>query len=329
MARRLLLKEDQLTSTDNPPVGYQWVGYNGLTFSERQSDGDIVPIGGSNTNTNEWTYDLGQYVSDEGGVIFHRYKDGVNENYLVVAITNQSTGQVWSNVTSTLIGSTAQSTWNGLENSLTITGQTGHTESAAQLCLEYGEGCDTISVTYTLEGEEPVTVVVGISNFEPIVNGKNRYDFNVVEGINGALVWSLELSVGASWFYSDGDNLAILTEDTPCPFGVYTIEPGSIFEAFSVAPVNPIDDWYLPAIDELSLLWQNRFNVNRTLSGYSSFGSISGATQIGSDFNAGYWSSTEYDSNNAWNFNFLYGTTNNDPSKDEAWYVRAVRKFSI
>ena len=45
MARRLLLKEDQLASTGNPPSGYQWIGYNGVTFSERQSDGDIIKIG--------------------------------------------------------------------------------------------------------------------------------------------------------------------------------------------------------------------------------------------------------------------------------------------
>jgi ABC-type amino acid transport system permease subunit len=45
MARRLLLKEDQLTSTGNPPSGYQWIGYNGATFSERQSDGDIIKTG--------------------------------------------------------------------------------------------------------------------------------------------------------------------------------------------------------------------------------------------------------------------------------------------
>ena len=45
MARRLLLKEDQLTSTSNPPSGYRWIGYNGATFSERQSDGDIIKTG--------------------------------------------------------------------------------------------------------------------------------------------------------------------------------------------------------------------------------------------------------------------------------------------
>jgi hypothetical protein len=61
-------------------------------------------------------------------------------------------------------------------------------------------------------------------------------------------------------------------------------------------------DWYLPAIDELNLLFNNRFNVNRTLSGNSSFGSISGATQI--DYN-GCWSSTEDGSSSAVYFLFV------------------------
>lgn len=104
-------------------------------------------------------------------------------------------------------------------------------------------GCDTISVTYTLVGEEPVTVEVGVSTFEPIVNGKNRYDFNVVEELNGALAWNIDLGVGASWFYSDSDNIAILSQDTECPFGTYTIEEGSLFESFSVEPVCFTSKW--------------------------------------------------------------------------------------
>jgi hypothetical protein len=32
------------------------------------------------------------------------------------------------------------------------------------------------------------------------------------------------------------NNFATLSEDTPCPFGTYTIEEGSIFEAFKVEP---------------------------------------------------------------------------------------------
>ena len=255
-------------------------------------------------------------LKKRGGVIFHSYKDGVNENYLVVSIDDQSTGTTWSNITNQLAG--ADSTWNGLENSLTITGQTGHTESAAQLCLEYvNGGCDTISVTYTLEGEEPVTVVV---EWSYIFNGKKAYEFSV-NGDDSTLRWN-----GTRWDYYFGTTL-YLEEDTDCPFGTYTIPGGSIFTSFSVAPVNPIDDWYLPAIDELSLLWQNRFNVNRTLSGNSSAGTIPGTpTQIGYN---NYWSSTESDTSAAWSFFFNDGYVYSYLIKNDTLYVRAVRKFSI
>jgi len=173
-----------------------------------------------------YTYEIGQYVASRGGVIFHRYKDGVNENYLVVDTINISTSSFWSNIDTLLIGITAQSTWDGLSNSNAIVAQVGFTSGAAKLCLD-------------------------------LSNGQT--------------------------------------------------------------------DWYLPAIDELSLLWQNRFNVNRTLSGNSSFGNILGAVEIGYD---NYWSSTESASTTAWNFNFSSGIVSNF-GKNQTLYVRAVRKFSI
>jgi hypothetical protein len=286
--------------------------------------------------TDGFTYQIGQYVEEEGGVIFHSYKDGTNENYLVVAIDDQSTGTTWSNITNQLAGT--DSTWNGLENSLTITGQTGHTESAAQLCLEYvNGGCDTILVTYQLEGEEPVTVEVEKNEDGNYYIEINNIEYVLKDGYTGGPqnpTWELEnISTSDCMFYLDTE------EDPDCPFGTYVLEDGgSIFESFSVAPVNYKDDWYLPAIDELSLLWQNRFNVNKTLSGNSSFGTILGADEIN---NKNYWSSTEKEVTNifppfnitgfVWMFNFgsnitgSYNTT--DKSNLEA--VRAVRKFSI
>jgi hypothetical protein len=184
--------------------------------------------------------------------------------------------------------------------------------------LEYvNSGCDSILVTYTLEGEGPVTVEVESSG---VRDGRPTYT-GYVEGIPYILDWK-----DGEWRVRD---YFILESDGLCPFGVYTVVSSGIgiFEAFEVAPVNPKNDWYLPAIDELSLLWQNRFNVNRTLSGNSSFGPILGATQIGYD---NYWSSTEYNSTNAWYFYFLNGIAEN-PIKSASYimYVRAVRKFSI
>ncbi len=83
------------------------------------------------------------YIGEEygGGVIFHLLKDNAGvEHGLIVALTDQSTSQVWSNVTSTLIGASAQSSWDGLSNSNAIVGQVGHTSSAAKLCLDLVSG---------------------------------------------------------------------------------------------------------------------------------------------------------------------------------------------
>ncbi|MEN9304381.1 MAG: hypothetical protein RL264_2810 [Bacteroidota bacterium] len=77
-------------------------------------------------------------------------------------------------------------------------------------------------------------------------------------------------------------------------------------------------DWYLPSIDELSLLWHSRFNVNKSLS------TIGGATVLPNS--AYYWSSTENGFNYAWSFNFPNGNASND-YKYFTYYVRAVRAF--
>lgn len=106
----------------------------------------ISPIGGTGAVTinssggTAFTYEIGEYVANQGGVIFHRYLEGGNENYLVVALTDQSTSQAWSNVDNVLIGPTAQSLWDGLSNSNAIVAQPGETSSAALTCLNYSVG---------------------------------------------------------------------------------------------------------------------------------------------------------------------------------------------
>jgi hypothetical protein len=164
------------------------------------------------------------YIGEQfgGGVIFHLWKDNLgNEHGLIVAITDQSTGTVWSNVSSSLIGVSAQSTWDGLNNSNAIVAQSGHTGSAAKLCLD-------------------------------LVSG------------------------GQS-------------------------------------------DWYLPAIDEINLLWSNRFNVNKTLI------TISGAIEL--VISGGYWSSTEYSATIANHFAFGDGHSYDTTLKNTTKRVRAIRSF--
>jgi len=76
-------------------------------------------------------------------------------------------------------------------------------------------------------------------------------------------------------------------------------------------------DWYLPSIDELSLLWHNRFHANKGLND-------AGATLLSNT--ASCWSSTEYSASIAFIFNFNLGNTSND-YKANTYSVRAVRAF--
>lgn len=102
------------------------------------------------------------------------------------------------------------------------------------------EGCDCIQVTYQLVGEEPVTVEVESSG---IFKGKPSYQFEI-EPINlFTIVWDRYTS--NEWELDGGtEDRPHLNSDTPCPFGVFTIEEGSIFEFFSVAPCEPIPTTY-------------------------------------------------------------------------------------
>jgi len=111
------------------------------------------------------------------------------------------------------------------------------------------EGCDSILVTYTLVGEGPVTVEVvwdGITTnldkpiYVFLVNG---IEYNLGFGTDNYFPeFPLPL-----WYVAGNDTgynyfnaklvVGGIPVDTECPFGTYTIEEGSIFEAFEVNPV--------------------------------------------------------------------------------------------
>ena len=83
------------------------------------------------------------YIGEEfgGGVVFHLWKDALGvEHGLIIDKTDLGTAQVWSNIDATLIGASAQSSWDGLSNSNAIVGQAGHTSSASALCLNSTNG---------------------------------------------------------------------------------------------------------------------------------------------------------------------------------------------
>ena len=78
-------------------------------------------------------------------------------------------------------------------------------------------------------------------------------------------------------------------------------------------------DWYLPSRGELNDLWNNIKAVQKAL---DSDGNPA-TTAIEKTY---YWSSSEYFSNYAWSFDFIYGYTSY-ANKGNTFYVRAVRAF--
>ena len=96
-------------------------------------------VSGGGTGGGGFTHYIGEEFG--GGVIFHLWKDASGvEHGLIVDKTDLSAAQVWSNVDQILIGTSAQSTWDGLSNSNAIVSQAGHTNSAASLCLNSTNG---------------------------------------------------------------------------------------------------------------------------------------------------------------------------------------------
>ncbi len=76
-------------------------------------------------------------------------------------------------------------------------------------------------------------------------------------------------------------------------------------------------DWYLPAFNELYTIYNNKSTINSILStnGYTAFGTED------------YWSSTEYNSNNACGVNFSFGISDGYATKGYKISVRAVLAF--
>ncbi|MEI6090138.1 MAG: hypothetical protein WCR42_06785 [bacterium] len=89
-------------------------------------------------NTGATTHHVGDLYG--GGIVVAVWKEAGVEHGLIVSLVDISTSATWSNVTSPLIGVTAQSPIDGRANTNAIIGQAGHTASAAKLCVDYNGG---------------------------------------------------------------------------------------------------------------------------------------------------------------------------------------------
>ncbi len=82
--------------------------------------------------------------------------------------------------------------------------------------------------------------------------------------------------------------------------------------------LNQYDDWYLPSLDELNLMYLNLHTQG-----------LGGFPEFSTDYNPDYWSSCEYDKDYAWGYDFLSGTPAKDYKESSLFFfnVRAVRSF--
>jgi hypothetical protein len=84
--------------------------------------------------------------------------------------------------------------------------------------------------------------------------------------------------------------------------------------AYSADGDGGLNDWYLPALEELTQCYNAMLIVNSILGATDGFQYVD------------YWSSTELNNNYGWPYYFLYGGANY-ATKSTSKKVRAVRKF--
>ena len=151
------------------------------------------------------------YIGEEygGGVIFHLWKDNAGvEHGLIVALTDQSISQAWSNVIFPGIGTSAQSSWDGLSNSNSIVGQAGHTSSAAKLCLDLVSGGQSDWYLPSIQELNMLwnnyyTVARALSQISGAVQLSNSLYWSSSEG-SGSYAWSFTFYFGDAYSYDKG-----------------------------------------------------------------------------------------------------------------------------
>jgi len=167
---------------------------------------------GTATGGGNFTHYIGEQYG--GGVIFHLWKDiaGV-EHGLIVALTDQSTSQAWSNVTSTLIGTSAQSSWDGLSNSNAIVGQATHTSSAAKLCLDLVSGGQSDWYLPSIQELNMLwnnyyTVARTLSQIGGATQLANNYYWSSSEYV-GSSAWNVSFATGGTYNYLKNGTLYV------------------------------------------------------------------------------------------------------------------------
>jgi hypothetical protein len=175
-----------------------------------------------------------------------------------------------------------------------------------------------LSVPYALHAKTAESVTGGSSNDfylgQDTLGGIVFYIYIGSDGNQHGLIVNKNEST-AQWQSSGTATNATRSWDGAYNTGLMTSSPAANY--VNGLTDGGFTDWYLPSIDELSILWHNRFHVNNALN-------AGGFTLLSNT--AFYWSSTEGNALNALIFNFGHGSTGSS-SKSNTYSVRAVRAF--
>lgn len=176
-----------------------------------------------------------------------------------------------------------------------------------------------LSVPYALHAKTAETVTGGGSSNDfylgqDTLGGIVFYIYSDANGDQRGLIVNKNES-GAQWQSSSTITNATRSWDGLYNTGLMTDSPAASY--VNGLTDGGFTDWYLPSIDELSILWHNRFHVNNALNG-------GGFTLLSNVLS--YWSSTERNNSTAFGFRFEGGDGGHS-WKFDSIRVRAIRAF--
>ena len=173
---------------------------------------------------------------------------------------------------------------------------------------------ELMSVPYALNAAN--ANVGGFTHYlgEAFNGGIIYYLYKGSDGLEHGLIVALTESTPLAWQTTGTLVNANRTEDGAYNTALMTGSPVAAY----IATLGT--GWYLPSVDELGLLFYNRYSAQKGLR-------LGGNTLLQwNSLTAWYWSSSEYDASYAFRYSFLDGIADQN-IKTTACYVRAVRAF--
>ena len=173
---------------------------------------------------------------------------------------------------------------------------------------------ELMSVPYALNAAN--ANVGGFTHYlgEAFNGGIIYYLYKGSDGLEHGLIVALTESTPLAWQTTGTLVNANRTEDGAYNTALMTGSPAATYISTLGA------GWYLPSLDELGLLFYNRYSAQKGLR-------LGGNTLLQwNSLSAWYWSSSEYDASYAFRYSFLEGIADQN-IKTTACYVRAVRAF--